>query len=161
MMFRVFFVILCMFFPAAASAAADEVALSPEWLALVHYRPKMFGGYKSSIDSDNFFVAQDGKTNPKAELKATIELFKKGEDKDKICLFQARYLFLKNNKLINEINAECEEYNQFKNDLNPLGVTLLFTDAYMNNPSSLFVGLPGEKEKDQPCSGKHSSSYCS
>lgn len=137
-MLRIFGVIFFMLFPLTVFGAADDVAYSTEWLALGHYRPKMFGGYKSSIDSDNFFVAKDGKTNPKAELRATIELFAKGEDKDKICLFQARYLFLKNKKLINDINVKCEGFNQFKNDLKPIGVTLLFTDAYMNNPSSLF-----------------------
>ncbi|MBP5398803.1 MAG: DUF4105 domain-containing protein [Alphaproteobacteria bacterium] len=137
-MSRISWFIFFIVFPLTVFGAADDVAYSTEWLALGHYRPKMFGGYKSSIDSDNFFVAKDGKTNPKAELRATIELFAKGEDKDKICLFQARYLFLKNKKLINDINVKCEEYNQFKSDLNPSGVTLLFTDAYMNNPSSLF-----------------------
>nr|QIM10774.1 membrane protein [uncultured Alphaproteobacteria bacterium] len=105
---------------------------------MVHYRPKLFGGWRSSIDSEGFFLAPDGRTNPEAELEATIKLFKTGTDKDKICLFPARYIFLKNNKLANNINVKCEDFLKFRYDLQPSGVTLLFTDAYMNNPSSLF-----------------------
>ena len=137
MFYRLIF-IFCLLLPSLAFGTADELAFSPQWLSLVHYRPRLFGGYKSSIDSDNFFLAQDGRTNPKTELDATIKLFRENADKDKICMFPARYIFLLNNKLIEQIKVDCKEYNQFKSDLNPSGVTLLFTDAYMNNPSSLF-----------------------
>ena len=137
-MLRLIFIIFCLLLPSLSLGAEVDLAHSPEWLALVHYRPKLLGGYKSSIDSNNFFLAQDGRTNPQAELNATIKLFQYGTDKDKICIFPARYIFLKNNKLIKQVNVNCEEYNQFKSDLNPSGITLLFTDAYMNNPSSLF-----------------------
>ena len=118
--------------------AGDDYAFSPEWLALVHYRPKLGGGYKSTVESKDFFNAEDGRTNPENELKATIALFEKGEDKNKICLFPARYIYLKRNNLITATEPECEEFAKFESDLSPAGVTLLFTDAYMNNPSSLF-----------------------
>ena len=137
-MYRAIFLIFLALFTTNTQANTIELAYSPEWLALVHYRPTTFGKYKSSIDSDNFFAAKDGKTNPKSELEETIKLFKKGTDEEKICLFQARYLFFKNKGLIENINFDCKDFNQFKTDLNPSGVTLLFTDAYMNNPSSLF-----------------------
>jgi len=92
---------------------------------------------KSSIDSPNFFLSDEGKTNPEKELKASIDLFEKGKD-ETICLFPARYLFLKKKGLVNRGFPSCDEYEQFKKDLQPSGVTLLFTDAYMNNPSSMF-----------------------
>lgn len=120
------------------SFSANAGTLSPEWLALGHYRPNIFGGYEASIDSDNFYLAEDGRTNPQAELEATVKLFNEQKDKEKICLFQGRYLFLKKQGLIEENKIRCEEFEQFKKDLQPQGVTLLFTDAYMNNPSSLF-----------------------
>lgn len=122
----------------SSAYASDSLAFSEQWLALGHYRPKMFGGWQSSIDSPNFFIAPNGKNNPEAELKATIDLFENGQDTKQKCLFPARYIFIKNNKLIKDINLKCEEYEQFKKDLHPSGITLLFTDAYMNNPSSLF-----------------------
>ena len=136
-MFRyVLLLIFCLF--SGEVLAGDEYAFSPEWLALVHYRPRLGGGYKSTIDSEKFFNAADGRTNPESELEATINLFASGEDKEKMCLFPARYIYLKKNNLIKNVALHCEEFEKFNFDLNPAGVTLLFTDAYMNNPSSLF-----------------------
>ena len=111
---------------------------SPQWLALGHYRPQLFGGVESTIDTPNFFLAEDGKVNPKSELEATIALFEENKDIDRICVFPARYKFLKAQGLVKQDFPKCAEFEEFKHDLHPAGVTLLFTDAYMNNPSSLF-----------------------
>lgn len=119
---------VALFFSSLASAQEVDEA----WLALGHYQKN-----KSSIDSPNFFLSEDGKTNPKAELQATIELFA-GNDTDKQCVFPARYLYLKKRNLVQKSFPKCNEYDQFKADLQPKDVTLLFTDAYMNNPSSMF-----------------------
>ena len=112
-------------------------AASLEWLALGHYRPQWLGYQESTIDSENFFLSSDGKRNPEAELQASIDLFNSADIKKK-CLFPARYIYLKKQGLISTSFPVCEEYEQFKKDLNPKGLTLLYTDAYMNNPSSLF-----------------------
>ena len=138
MMIRLIFFIFCFLWLVSPVSAVENTANSPQWLSLVHYRPKFFGGYESSIDSDSFFLAEDGKTNPESELQATIKLFEEKQDMKKMCLFMARHIFLKNNNLIKQVNLKCDEFEQFKKDLQPSGVTLLFTDAYMNNPSSLF-----------------------
>lgn len=111
---------------------AADLSASTAWLALGHYQNN-----KSSIDSPNFFLAKDGKYNPDTELKATIELFESDNDEKK-CMFPARYIFLVKNGLVKKFFPKCDEFEQFKDDLRPAGVTLLFTDAYMNNPSSMF-----------------------
>ena len=111
---------------------AEDISNSAEWLAIGHYQNK-----KSSIDSPNFFLSKDGKVNPKAELEASINLFNSDDNQLK-CQFPSRYLFLKKHKLITAKFPKCDEFEEFKHDLQPAGVTLLFTDAYMNNPSSLF-----------------------
>ncbi len=121
-----------LFFMSAASAAEVPFAESSAWLAVGHYQ-----GGKSSIDSPNFFLSADGKTNSQAELQATVKLFE-SDDTEKKCLFPSRYLLLKKAGLVKEKFPFCTEYEQFKKDLQPAGVTLLFTDAYMNNPSSMF-----------------------
>ncbi len=122
----------------AAQGDLLAVANSKEWLALVHYRPTMFGGVEGTIDSESFYLAEDGRNNPESELLASVSLFEKGDDVEKICLFPARYAFLKQKGLITKRFPKCAEYEKFVEDLQPQGVTLLFTDAYMNNPSSLF-----------------------
>ena len=133
---KFFCFLLAIFF--SFSARAGEAALAPEWLALVHYRPQLFGGYEGTIDSETFYLSPEGRTNPAAELEATIKLFNENKDKEKICLFPARYLYLARKGLVKGKFPHCEEYEKFVHDLQPAGVTLLFTDAYMNNPSSLF-----------------------
>ena len=130
-----FFRLFCFLLPFNVFAA--DFAESETWLALVHYQPKLFGGFEATIGSDSFYLAPDGKTNPKAELEATVNLFN-GDDNKTKCLFPARYLVLKNEGLIKKDFPFCDEFEQLKTDLKPAGVTLLFTDAYMNNSSSLF-----------------------
>ena len=135
-MFR-FVLVLFLIFSFSVSAS-ENVAYSQEWLALGHYQSDGFGGYKSSIDGEEFFLSADGRTNPQRELQATIDLFEQRTQTDKICLFPARYMFLLEKGLVKKQKLTCKEFEQFKTDLQPKGVTLLFTDAYMNNPSSLF-----------------------
>ncbi len=125
---RYLFFLFYLLFSFSATAAEVDKA----WLALGHYQ-----NGKSSIDSDNFFLSEDGKTDPEAELQATVELFE-GNDTAKQCVFPARYLYLQKRGLAKKSFPKCEEYDQFKADLQPKDVTLLFTDAYMNNPSSMF-----------------------
>lgn len=129
--------IFCFFFPSLLCAGQNP-AYSPEWLALVHYRPQLFGGYKGTLDSETFYLAPEGRISPEAELRATTALFEARQDKKKMCLFPARYRYLKKQGLIRAPFPDCPEYEQFVKDLQPSGITLLFTDAYMNNPSSLF-----------------------
>lgn len=132
------FTLVILLVVSALAVKAEDFAYSKQWLALGHYQKGWLGSYKSSIDSENFFISPEGKQNPDMELEATIKMFNQGDDIEKLCLFPARYLLLKNNRLISDINVNCKEYQKFKSDLSAAGVTLLFTDAYMNNPSSLF-----------------------
>lgn len=130
--------LFCFFFALPLSAAEiSDVAQSKAWLALVHYQKTFFGGKKGIIGSENFYLSPEGRHNPQAELEATIALFE-GDDEEKQCLFPARYFFLKKQGLVKADFPHCVEYEQFQADLQPSGITFLFTDAYMNNSSSLF-----------------------
>ncbi len=114
-----------------------DTALSREWLALIHQTDGLFYQKTGTIGSDSFYLSPFGRHDPRAELEATIDLFNK-KDVTKQCLFPARYLFLKKLGFVQTPFPKCPEYEQFKKDLHASGVTLLFTDAYMNNSSSLF-----------------------
>ncbi len=127
------FLCICFWANIANATFTDEA-----WLALGHYRPKIFGGYKSTIDTDNFFLSPKGKISPQDELQATINLFSGEKNDDKKCLFPARYKYLQQQGYSLKPFPKCKGLEEFYTDLQPAGVTLLFTDAYMNNPSSLF-----------------------
>lgn len=136
MKFGLFFI----FFLFCHSVAAKEVffAYDQQWLALLHYQPGIFSEYVGTIDSADFYLAENGRYDPEAELLATVELFSQGVDHETICRFPARYKLLLNKRLIKETDVKCKEYDDFLSDLRPAGIALLFTDAYMNNPSSMF-----------------------
>lgn len=120
----------------ATNVGATNGAYSPQWLALGHYRPQFWGGYKSSIGSENFFLSEDGQKNPQKELDATIALF--NSDDPKRCFFPARYKFLKAEGLVKQDFPYCADLEKFYEDLQPAGASWLFIDAYMGSPASLF-----------------------
>ena len=69
----------------------ETLATSPEWLKLLHYHQKTFGGYEGLVENDDFYVAENGRNNPLAELNAEIEDF--AEETGKKCEFPARFEF--------------------------------------------------------------------
>ena len=83
----VFCFLICFVF--SFSALADDFSSDLSWTALVHYQKTMWGGYKATIGSDDFYNAgQIGRTDPKAEMDATIKLFE-------LCSFQMLQLYSK------------------------------------------------------------------
>lgn len=120
------------------SAYAEDLSQDPQWLALLHYQSQFIGRDESTIDTENFFLNKNGKYDASAELEATINLFENSEDTEKKCLFPARYKWLKQQGVVSKPFPKCPEWESFYDDIRPAGVTLLFTNAYMNNPASLF-----------------------
>ena len=137
MILKVLFFLFSLFFCFETNASQSDFAYSDKWLKLVHYQPKFLGGFEGTIGSQSFYLSPCGKNNPSKELEETIALFQSNNDKTK-CLFPARYKLLKDNNIIDYDFPVCPEYESFKQDLQPAGITFLFTDAYMNNSSSLF-----------------------
>lgn len=127
--------VMCLFlsFPATAK---EDLAYSKGWLKLLHYKENTFGGYKGLVNSEKFYADKDGRYNPRKEMETEIRLFNAG---DKIkCEFPARFEWLKSKGLVKGDLQDCEEYLKFMKDIRPNGVTILFTDAFMSNPASLF-----------------------
>ncbi len=109
------------------------------WNILLHYEDALIG-VKSQVDDPNFFLAPDGKTNPKAELKATIRALFQQDDqaaKPYICRFYARFKWLKEILDIDPAaykNFVCEEIDRIE----PQSASLIFPTYCMNNPASMF-----------------------
>ncbi|HEV2698150.1 MAG TPA: hypothetical protein VGU90_09175, partial [Terriglobales bacterium] len=78
-----------------------KLASEREWHLLLHYRKDLFGGYTSEQDDTGFFMSPNGKTDPQAELDATLTQFFShelvGRSKQPAqCAFIARYEWLRN-----------------------------------------------------------------
>lgn len=123
------------------------------WLRLGHYKPTLLPSqtsYASEEDGPAFFLSPDGKTNPKAELAATIFAFLQvadtsqdtttgGETSESVhCRFPARLRWL--SAQLGEVfpTPSCKRLAAWKERLNVAHVTLVFASSYFGNPSSAF-----------------------
>jgi len=141
---------------AQTQVADTSLYLDPAWLTLIHYQPDRFGaGYTSQADDADFFLSENGKTSPKAELEATLEAIQQPGDGDSHarCRFPARDSWLREKLDIPAEAAVCPEYENWAKTLNTESVTLVFAASYLNSPSSMFghtflrLDPPQEDEK--------------
>ncbi len=132
-----------------ARAEALDLAETPEWRTLGHYRPDLLGaGWHSLIDSDGFFLAADGRADPRSELRASLGAFfapaptgGDAGDQHPQCAFVARYRWLKwrldfDPRLLPE--RSCDAFDAWLETIDADSVTLVFPAAYLNNPASMF-----------------------
>ncbi len=138
-------------------AVAQELHVSRAWLRLGHWRSGFFGGWSSEVDGSTFFLANEGKEDPRAELEATIRGFfepapppiatKPGEppvaSPHPMCRFPARFMWLSTALQIDPQHLPspapaCARLLDYWTRTSPKGVSLIFSSYYLNNPSSAF-----------------------
>lgn len=127
-------------------AAEARLAEEREWHLFLHYRRNLLGGYTSEADDPGFFLAPTGKTDPQAELEATLARFFSddlvGRSRQPAqCAFIARYHWLKAKLGFDDGRLpplRCERFDAWLAELAPASVTLIFPAAFMNNPASMF-----------------------
>lgn len=128
-------------------ALQANLAQKRYWHLLLHYRKGFLGGYESEEDGLAFFNSPQGKTDPQAELIATLKSFfitpeslKPGQEHPQ-CNFPARYKWLKSELSFDREKLpeqRCERLEGWLEGLNPEKITLVFASYYMNNPASMF-----------------------
>ena len=126
--------------------AQAKLANEREWHLLLHYRKDLFGGHTSEQDDPGFFMSLNGKTDPQAELDATLKQFFSeelvGRSKQPAqCAFIARYEWLRNQLRFDETRLppqRCERFERWFADFEAQSITLIFPSAFLNNPASMF-----------------------
>ena len=127
--------------------AQAKLAGEREWHLLLHYRKDLLGsGYTSEQDDPGFFMSPDGKTDPQAELDATLKQFFSdelvGRSKQQAqCAFIARYHWLRERLQFDDSRLPkmtCERFDRWFNDFEAQSITLIFPSAFLNNPASMF-----------------------
>lgn len=117
------------------------------WHLLLHYKKTWLGGYESQEDALSFFNAPTGKTDPEAELAATLQSFfqspksLKPNEEHAQCIFPARYKWLKRKLAFDSTllpPQQCNRLETWLHDLSPEKITLIFASHYLNNPGSMF-----------------------
>jgi len=128
-------------------ATGARLADEREWHVLLHYQPNLFGrGFTSMQDDPGFFMAPTGKTDPQAELEATLAQFFSddlvGRSKQPAqCAFVARYHWLKEKLHFDERRLPpqfCERFTRWFNEFNAQSISVIFPTGFMNNPASMF-----------------------
>jgi hypothetical protein len=126
-------------------ATAEKLARDDGWLRLGHWRRVAKGRWRSEVDGPPFFLSARGKTDPAAELEATIEAFFRpppgGEDEllDAVCRFPARLAFLEARLGLDPAALpprRCPRRDDFLERVKPASVTLVFSSYYLHNPSA-------------------------
>lgn len=113
------------------------------WHILLHYTTSIWG-YKSLVDDPKFFLAKDGKKNPKSEMEAAIRAFFDGSKDNSgsaICKFVGRFNWLKEKLDIDEKKLpylKCDKVNDFLEKMRPLSATIIFPTSHINSPASMF-----------------------
>jgi hypothetical protein len=123
-----------------------KLAGEREWHLLLHYRENLFGGHTSEQDDPGFFMSPNGKTDPQAELDATLKQFFSDElvgrsKQPAQCAFIARYYWLKEKLAFDEARLSpirCERFDRWFNEFEAQSITLIFPSAFLNNPASMF-----------------------
>ena len=130
-----------------ARSRSLHLAERHEWNRLLHYTKNLLlPGVHGLADAPRFYLASDGKTNPQAELEATLASFFSGiQETDAVqnpqCQFIARFAWLDEQLGFDPARMArqpCKRFREWHDTLNPQGVTLIFPAAYINNPSSMY-----------------------
>ncbi|MFI5215166.1 MAG: DUF4105 domain-containing protein [Candidatus Limnocylindria bacterium] len=158
--FAVLVAIACLL-PATARASVDasylaeliersrelRLADAPQWRRLLHYQERWFRpGSASGADTPSFFLAPSGRSDPQAELNATLAAFFRAAPEDASrepaqCAFIARRHWLDGQLGFDPARLPpqpCPRFRAWYAELDPRGVTFVFPEAFLNNPSSMF-----------------------
>jgi hypothetical protein len=115
------------------------------WWRLLRYRTGWFG-VSSAVDGGPFFNSPEGRTDPEAELLATLRAFFAEGPPDEglqhpFCRFPARLAWL-NSQLHFDFGVlprqSCPRFEAFKQRMDPESISLIFSSYYLNNPASAF-----------------------
>ncbi len=146
-------------------ARAEHLSDHVMWWRLLHYVPGTFGPV-SEADGAPFFNAPEGKTDPEAELEATLRAFfgpppTNPELQHPFCRFPARLAWLTARLEIDFSRLpkqSCVRLSEYREKARAESLTLVFSSYYLNTPASAFghsflrmnKGLrPGETERQE------------
>ena len=125
-----------------AFANLKQFAFSKEWLSALHYEKKA-NRFISRVDQSQFFLSQNGKSDPLLELQKTLALLKKGQKETTTfrCRFPFRSRLLKENGFIDYKEKDCPKLQFFKSELSFAGMGVTYVSQLADNPASIMGHL--------------------
>jgi hypothetical protein len=128
---------------AAASPVPEQLATHPVWLELLRYEKPLLGKARSAIHSTDFFLAADGRSDPLAELAATLKALAEppGSDPDAhaACRFPARAQWLASQLPDRQwIDPPCPRLDDWTRNQSVDSVSVIFATGFLGNPASYY-----------------------
>ena len=128
-----------------AQARQQRLAQAPYWHKLLHYRSNhLLPGVTSIVDSALFYTAATGKTDPQAELDATLASFFSDTprfEEPTQCRTKARYEWLRRQLNFDAVRLppqRCEYFEKFSGSIKPDAITLVFAASDLNSPATMY-----------------------
>jgi hypothetical protein len=142
------FLAACLGFVADAPAQSlSSLAAGTDWHRLVLYEPDggSASGVRSAIHSPDFFLSEQGATEPEAELQATLAAMllppSGTHDAHAKCRFPARRLWLQQ-RLPQQAAAlaeiDCPAFAAWAQPDKIDSISLVFANGYLGNPASYY-----------------------
>ncbi|MBL7035031.1 MAG: DUF4105 domain-containing protein [SAR324 cluster bacterium] len=131
-------------------ASQRQLYKHPYWLKLLHFYSigESVGqwSFKSDIASTSFFLAETGKTDPKAELKATLSALLSPKiqqsNQHARCKFIARFNWLRSELDFPELEElKCPLFERWADLKEAKELSIVFVSAFLRNPASTFGHL--------------------
>ena len=124
------------------SKAATPLHKHSVWLTLNSYEQKGTSWF-SNIRNSDFFIAEDGPSNPQSELAAFIALAAKARTDPAaaqlFCQYPARIAFLKGNLISVDVPGDVCAQSEVTDQINNIrSISLIFADGYFGNPASYY-----------------------
>lgn len=134
---------------AREQAEQRQLWQDPYWRALLHYEERFLFAEKSQIDDERFFLSSRGKKDPRAELLANLNavFHSNAPPQDGVhpqCRFRARFEWLIETLSIDRSNlpdVSCNRYDRWIKEIDPLSLTLVFSNYSFNAMESSFGHL--------------------
>ncbi len=131
------------------AAEEEDLATDRHWLNLLRYEPRAFGfSRRGAVVTEGFYLAPDGDRDPRAELEATLAALylpveEATDDEHAACRFPARRRFLDERLDLERSEPPpprpaCDAFEAWRERIDTEQVVLIFADAYMGNPASMF-----------------------
>lgn len=143
-------IVLLLSTPAQASSqeeilhTAEQLGLANHrtWLKLLHYERN---GKQSAVLTDSYFLSPNGRSDPKAELAATINAYfipwSDNCNEHARCRFPARYYWLSRQLSLPDYNlreARCQDLQKWALFDTVKSISVLLVSGYLGNPASTF-----------------------
>lgn len=118
------------------------------WLRLVHYEAaeNFANGYRSAVVSDSFFLADNGRVDPGAELLATLRAMlapvtEDSPDQHAQCRFPARWLWLQRTLSLKKDTyptVRCAAFDEWNGAQGTRSISFVLATGYLSNPASYY-----------------------